>query len=176
MPLKINFGCGSSKIPGFLNCDADENLHPDTVVDLLKFPYPFEDATAGLIVLSHTIEHIQARFHEAILLEFNRILVKDGRLVITYPEFIKCAQNYITNHQGKRDFWEATIYGRQLTPWDHHVTAMETTAFKSLLTTCGFYEIIDHPEIDQPFNTVVTAKNGTRLPSYEEAMYKEFYT
>ena len=68
MPLKINFGCGSSKIPGFLNCDADENLHPDRIVDLLKFPYPFEDATAGLIVLSHTIEHIQARFHEAILL------------------------------------------------------------------------------------------------------------
>lgn len=173
--LKINFGCGDSKIKGFINCDADEKLQPDKIVDLLKFPYPFDNGEAGLIVLSHTIEHIQARFHEAVLLEFNRILKQGGRLIVTYPEFIKCAQNYIANYQGKREFWEATIYGRQLTPWDHHVTAMETTAFKSLLTTCGFYDIVDHPEIDQPFNTIVTAKNGTRLLSYIEDLHREFF-
>lgn len=171
--MKINFGCGTSKLPGFINCDADAALDPDKVVDLTSFPLDFETASADLIVMTHTIEHIQSRFHEAVLLEFNRILKEDGDLVIAYPEFIKCAQNYINNHLGKRDFWAATIYGRQLTKWDGHVALMDTVYFLDLLRLCGFKIVSASPEPDQQFNTVVRAKRTTRQLSYEEALYNE---
>lgn len=176
MLLKINFGCGTSKLPGFVNCDADEALNPDKVVDLTKFPYEFENASASQIIMTHTIEHIQSRFHEAVLLEFNRILIPGGELIIAYPEFKSVAKNYIDNYQGKRDFWAATIYGRQLTPWDGHVALMDSIYFVDLMRICGFENIVCNPEPGQIFNTVVRAKNGVRCPSYEEALFKEIFT
>lgn len=173
--MKLNLGCGTSKLPGFVNCDADAALNPDVVVDLLK-PLPFENESVDLIVMAHAIEHISEWYQQTLLFEFNRVLKSGGELVLTYPEFKKCAQNYIDNFQGKRDFWKATIYGRQLTEWDKHVTLMDTDVFKETLREHGFVEIQSAPEKHEAYNTVLRAKKGTRLISYEEAVVQEFFT
>ena len=112
--MRLNLGCGTSKLPGFINCDADEALNPDKIVDLTK-PLPSESSSASLVVCSHTIEHIPEMYHGTLLLEIQRVLKTYGKAIFAYPEFKKCALNYINNFQGKRDFWKATIYGRGLT-------------------------------------------------------------
>ena len=44
---------------------------------------------------------------------------------------LRLPQFWLDNKYGDRDFWEATIYGRQLFPADFHVCAIDSTDFKS---------------------------------------------
>ncbi|MDH5492762.1 MAG: hypothetical protein OEY14_12485 [Myxococcales bacterium] len=55
---RLNLGCGSRKLPGFLNVDASPECQPDAIVDLESLPWPFEDGSAQEILLSHVLEHL----------------------------------------------------------------------------------------------------------------------
>jgi len=56
--MRLNLGCGNSKIDGYLNVDSQEACAPDQVVDLETFPWPFEDNSVDEIVMSHVLEHL----------------------------------------------------------------------------------------------------------------------
>lgn len=57
--LKLDLGCGLNPRPGFEGVD---NLAPaQHKVDLLKFPWPWDDDSAEELNCSHFIEHIDAR-------------------------------------------------------------------------------------------------------------------
>lgn len=67
--MKLNLACGRNKIPGWYNVDISEQVHPDSVMDLLKFPwrregaiddfgFAFMDASVEEIFCSHFLEHI----------------------------------------------------------------------------------------------------------------------
>jgi hypothetical protein len=172
---KYNFGCGDNKIDGCINIDINEDFKPDLVLDFLTFPYPLEDSSASHIYFLHVIEHIQKIRHPYILLEFYRILSEDGRLIIAFPEFLKIAKHWVDNYLGKREFWEATIYGRQSTKFDYHVCAMYTPEFKQLLQEVGFDLVEVKPEVNQEFNTIIVAKKGTQGVSRELGVRKEIW-
>lgn len=56
--MKLNLGCGSRKLEGFLNVDNSPHCDPDLLVDLEQLPWPFDSGTASEIVLSHVLEHL----------------------------------------------------------------------------------------------------------------------
>ncbi|BBK39780.1 hypothetical protein STAQ_48580 [Allostella sp. ATCC 35155] len=56
--MKLNLGCGSRKLEGFLNVDNAAHCDPDLLVDLEQLPWPFESGSASEIVLSHVLEHL----------------------------------------------------------------------------------------------------------------------
>ena len=84
-PLKLNLGCGQYKKPGFVNVDAVEAANADVTWDLEKFPYPFEDQSASVIEMDHSLEHLNAPFD--VMAECHRILAPGGRLTIRVPHF-----------------------------------------------------------------------------------------
>ena len=53
--FKLNIACGKNKKPGFLGVDIWEGA--DIVVNLEKFPWPFETSSVDKIFCSHYIEH-----------------------------------------------------------------------------------------------------------------------
>ena len=53
---KLNLGCGSKNLEGFINVDKFGN--PDKKVDLEHFPWPWKDNSVNEIVLSHVLEHL----------------------------------------------------------------------------------------------------------------------
>lgn len=163
--LKLNIGCGNSKLEGFINIDCDAKMEPDLVHDITK-KFPYENESCDLIVMYHTIEHISKKQHALILMEFWRLLRKDGMLIFSFPEFTKCVENWKTNFRGMKDFWEATIYGRQASPSDYHVCIMDSDEFRSTLIACGFEIIKIIPEPLEPFNTIIKAKRHS-MHSYE---------
>ncbi len=167
-PLKLNLGCGSNKIDGFVNIDTELSCKPDLVHNFVCNRLPYKDNTVDEIICFHTIEHIQKRFHKQVLNEIWRVLKPSGNFVISYPEFIRCVDNWRRNYKGKREFWEATIFGRQLYESDFHVCIMYTPIFVSLLKDCGFSSIEWKEEPQQAHNTVVYALKGERLPGYED--------
>jgi predicted SAM-dependent methyltransferase len=169
----LNLGCGSSKIEGAVNIDSEISCHPDLVHDFTKKALPFENGTIKQVFFFHTIEHISKRLHRSILGEIHRVLEMDGIFYISYPEFIKCVENWKTNKGGLKTFWEATIYGRQLYPSDYHVALMDSLELEGLLREVGFKNIKSMPEEGEEFNTITACRKGEAYIPYEALVAAE---
>jgi predicted SAM-dependent methyltransferase len=167
-PIKLNVGCGDNKLEGYVNIDVNPNNKPDIALDITK-RLPLPDGCVDEIVMFHTIEHIEEKFHSGILSEFHRVLKPlTGVLYISYPEFSICANNYITNKSGMKDFWKHTIYGLQRAAGDYHVALMDTIIFVDLLQECGFQNIQYQEECGEHYNTIVRAMPGAIPQTYED--------
>lgn len=180
----LNLGCGttplkSSKDIEYTNMDIlalQDSAKVDVNYlewDILKVPYPVEHKFDSIYIF-HVIEHIPEFQHIILLSEFRRILKPDGQIVFTYPEFLRCADNYKTNKDGRRDYWKMTIYGRGYTEWDRHKALMDTPIFVKFLNENGFEVTKVSSEKSEPENTVLVCKLGAERLSYEELMGKEF--
>ena len=173
----LNLGCGpkpfkntSDKI--YTNVDMINN--PNIIKhNLTKSPYPFADKEFDRIYLFHAIEHIPEEKHVIILREIRRLLKPEGKAIISYPEFKKCAQNYIENKNDKEDFWKMTIFGRGTTEYDRHKALMDSEKFILTLKIAGLDLVRLYPEVNENYNTVVIAKRGDFILTYEELMRKE---
>ncbi len=167
---KLNLGCGSNKIKGFINVDKEPTCKPDLLCDFVKDKLPYKDHTIDEVVMFHTIEHISKRQHAHILNEIWRVLKPGGFITFSYPEFEACVENWRVNHLGRKEFWEATIYGRQFYSSDFHVCIMHTPDFISFLEFQGFTSIRVVPEPDEPWNSILWCAKGEKPPTYEDLM------
>jgi predicted SAM-dependent methyltransferase len=154
--VKLNLGCGDNKLPGFINIDSFAGVKPDLVHNIIETPLPYKDNSVDEVVFFHCIEHIPEHLHERVLGEIFRVLKKEAKFLISYPEFLKCVENYKTNLRGHRKFWKATIYGRQSHAGDYHVTLMDTRFFKQVLKKVGFeiVKVVEESK-ENPYNTLI---------------------
>jgi predicted SAM-dependent methyltransferase len=166
--MKLNLGCGANRIEGFVNVDIDAELKPDEVFDFRK-KFPYKDDSVDEIVMYHVIEHIERKYQDSVLTECWRVLKPNGKLTITYPEFLNCVENWKNNYKGNREFWEACIYGRQDSPSDFHVTIMHTEHFSIRLVHRGFEITAIGSEPNAAFNTYIKAKKVDNT-TYEEGL------
>lgn len=169
--MNLNLGCGDNKLNKFINIDIEPSVKPDLVHDFVNNKLPYEDGTVDRIVMFHTIEHIEKRFHSSLLAELWRVLKINATMLISYPEFSKCYDNWATNYKGMKSFWEATIFGRQLYKSDYHVCIMDSAEFSQVLTLHGFYKIAVCNETYEPHNTVISCyKNERGIKKYEDLL------
>lgn len=175
--LKLNLGCGLSKLKDFINIDIEPKVEPDLIQDFRLGLPQFKNNSVSEVYLIHTIEHIEEKYHFNMLTEVYRVLKPNGLFFCAYPEFTKAAQNYITNYLGQREFWKATIYGRQLYPGDYHVSLMDSSIFKQTLINAGFKpkSLIIKPEVQEHYNTRVWAFKGKPPVYYEESVKRAIW-
>ena len=85
--LKLNLGCGSWKVEGFLNVDSEPACEPDLVWDLEKVPWPFEDSCSQEILMSHVLEHLgrEPESYLAIVRELYRVARPGANVFIVVP-------------------------------------------------------------------------------------------
>src|SRR5580704_15184485 len=83
-PIKINLGCGTNILSGWVNLDCAALPGVDVVHDLNALPLPFADASVDEILCEDVLEHIN---YPPLLKECHRILVVGGRLRIEVPHF-----------------------------------------------------------------------------------------
>lgn len=170
--MKLNIGCGETKLEGFVNIDLEESTKPDLLLDLRKESFPYLNDSVEQINCLHNLEHIELKYWNHVLSEFYRVLQPEGKLLLAYPEFEICAKNFLENEKGLRDFWRWTLYGRQEYPGDYHVVPMRTIEVINYLETIGFHNLKYGPEFDQPHNTFVIAYKG-KLPKTRADILKE---
>lgn len=173
--MKLNYGCGEAKLEGFINIDSSELVKPDIICDIKKGNLPFKDEEIELIHCIHNLEHIELPFWPQLFSEFWRVLIPEGKLILAYPEFERCAINFIENSHGRRDWWRATLYGRQLYPGDYHVVPMITSEVIDALHCFGFNNIKAVPEPLEPYNTCLIAFKGQKALSREDVIRKEIF-
>jgi predicted SAM-dependent methyltransferase len=90
---KLELACGQNKREGWEGTDIAEVPGVDHVVDLLSFPWPFEDEHYGELAVSHFVEHIPlgAVGHEEPFFQFFgecwRILAPGGVMTVIAPYY-----------------------------------------------------------------------------------------
>lgn len=173
--FRLNIGCGEHKLDGFINVDIEKKVKPDLLHDISKGPLPIKDASVELIHCVHNIEHIAFARWPLVFKDFWRVLKMGGKLYLAYPEFEKCAKNFLTNHLGQKDFWRMTLYGRQLYPGDFHVTPVVTKDLIHFLFTLGFDNIKHAPEPKESYNTFLACEKVAKPMSRVALMKKEIF-
>ena len=83
--LKLNLGCGTNKLAGFVN--VDKLGVPDVRHDLEAIPWPWPDDSVAEVVLNHVIEHLgrEADTFIGILKELYRICTAGALIRIAVP-------------------------------------------------------------------------------------------
>jgi len=83
--LKLNLGCGHDKGKNFIN--VDKFGEPDVLWDLEKFPWPWDDNSAELVVMNHVLEHLGATTEVffGIIKELYRVCRDGARVKIAVP-------------------------------------------------------------------------------------------
>jgi SAM-dependent methyltransferase len=56
--MKLNLGCGETKIEGFVGVDRLSTAAVDVIHNLDIFPYPFEGSSVDEIMLDNVLEHL----------------------------------------------------------------------------------------------------------------------
>lgn len=173
--MKLNMGCGETKLDGFINIDVNESSKPDLVHDIRKKVFPYESESVDAIYAIHFIEHVERFYWDGMFQEFRRVLKSGGDLVLAYPEFEVVAKYFIENYLGQRNFWEAVLYGRQAYPGDYHVTAVTTSRVTNILRNLGFANIktvIEDLSVGG-YHTFLKCEKGA-MPLSKEEVTKRF--
>lgn len=87
MMLRLNLGCGSHKLDGYLNVDSQAACHPDQIVQLESIPWPWANNTVDEIFMSHVLEHLgaQTETYFSVIKELYRVCKPDARITIIVP-------------------------------------------------------------------------------------------
>ena len=83
----LNLGCGRTYIKNAINVDFFETEYCDEIVDLNKFPWPWEDNSIDEVYMLYFIEHFNSAQVINIFKEIHRILKVNGLLHIQCPHF-----------------------------------------------------------------------------------------
>lgn len=167
--MKLNIGCGDNKIDGFVNIDVNSKFAPDHCIDIRFNALPYDDNTVDEIWFCHTLEHIEKHHWLDIFYEFNRVLKPGGEFYITFPDFETCANRWIVNYKGMREYWEATIFGRQSDSADYHVSACSYIVVADKLRRTGF-DPVKQSNDGEDHNVLILAKKLHKTLTREDLL------
>lgn len=156
--IKLNLCSGGVNKEGFVSVDINPITKPDLLLDITKDKFPYEDGEVEEVWLMHGVEHIDRKQWDKIFMESLRVLKTNGKLVLGYPEFNVCAMNYMNDHQGQKEYWLKTLYGRRQWAGDEHVTACNSPEIQQILESCGYYRVRYAPESEtEYYNSILVA-------------------
>ena len=78
--IKIDIGCGTNKIEGFVGIDLDPKTNPDIVASALDLP--FETNSVDEVYSAHLGEHFDPTEAQQFFNEIYRVLKKDSKATI----------------------------------------------------------------------------------------------
>jgi len=114
--IKLHLGCGTKKLPGWINIDGVENCHPDLVHDLGK-PLPYADQSADEVRAHSVLEHFDKYMRYCVFSDWARVLKVGGLVHLEVPDFRKLIfrffkfrfDDFVDTMFGE-NMWESEIY------------------------------------------------------------------
>lgn len=141
---RVCLGSGNKTWPGFLNVDLVGE--PDVVSNVKDLI--FEDHSVPEIHAIHLFEHIERWDVERTLLEWKRVLVPGGKLILELPCLDKIMDLYSKGERSQR-LIQLGIFGEydESCPYMQHRWCWSIEEITSVLDSCGFKNI----EVVEPF-------------------------
>lgn len=147
--VKLNLGCGSKPLEGYINVDLFKQPGVDEVFSLDVIPYA--DHSVDAINSSHSLEHIPRLRAENALKEWARVMKKGGKLDLKVPDLEECCRLFVENPNYQDSWYMHTLYGVQdfrdtpEAPFEDkvnfgqiHYTGFTENRLRILLTQAGF--------------------------------------
>lgn len=85
--MRLNVGCGTLHLKGYVNIDIRKECQPDQVADIRKLPY--EDNSVDEIIALHVLETFPLWEAQNVLKEWHRVLRPGGAVDIELPSLNK---------------------------------------------------------------------------------------
>ncbi len=84
-PVRLNLGCGNSKLADFINVDLYGE--PDLRLDLESPDWPWADNSVDLILLNHVLEHLGQQFDvfNRVIKNIYRVCKPGAKVIINVP-------------------------------------------------------------------------------------------
>jgi predicted SAM-dependent methyltransferase len=158
--LKVNFGCGRARKPGFLNLDFAPTA--DFRLDLRR-GVPLPDGSCSLVYSEHFLEHLAyPEGAELFLKECFRVLGDGGQMLLSVPDtewplkeyaegggsYIKACVEENWHPPGCTTFMEHLNYhfrqrwsGRSYSHFENHRFAWDEETMRVKLTEAGFIDV-----------------------------------
>ncbi|WP_067616591.1 class I SAM-dependent methyltransferase [Dissulfuribacter thermophilus] len=136
--MKLHIGCGKKYLPGYKHLDIIDYDHVDYVCDAKRLKM-IDDETVSEIYACHILEHFKRNEVLEVLKEWHRVLVPNGLIRISVPDFEAIVAEYLVN--GDLNRLQGLLFGGQTYDYNFHHVAFDFTSLKSLLNEAGFYEI-----------------------------------
>lgn len=99
---KLNLGSGETYLEGYLNVDLDATKKVDVLLDFYEVPKIIDSNSLQEILMIHSISYLSEWKARDLLLELNKILRKDGQLIIEFPDSYKCASALLNTSSNPR--------------------------------------------------------------------------
>ena len=120
--INLNLGCGGDYKQGFINIDCSDAENVDVHADVREYLPNMESGSAGLVYMSHFLEHLPGSDVVAVLKECFRVLVNGGLVEIRVPNFAYYLDKYLDADKG---FWEDAKKTKALTHQIIHGRSVE---------------------------------------------------
>ncbi len=133
--MKLNLGSRDRNMEGFKNMDIEKHPGVDYVGDVSDLSR-FKDGSIEEIYASNILEHFPAVRTVEVLKEWNRVLEDDGRLLISVPDFKRCAELYL--EYGLQDWIVNMLWGDQEYETAFHYTGFDHNRMLRLLAQANF--------------------------------------
>lgn len=115
--IKLNLGCASRPLPGYINIDLDtleemKERYPNlTIPDDVKiyqydiFNLPFDNGTVSEVRCDSMLEHLSFLEEKLFFYEMERVLCSGGLLVFSVPDFEDLVKKWLAAEDDWRDFY-----------------------------------------------------------------------
>jgi len=136
--VKIYFGCGKKRLPGWINVDKFPTLGADVVLDSAALNLASDSVDE--IYSSHMIEHLPHDQFEQLLDEWYRVLKPGGKLTLRCPNFIWHVQQFLeaADYESRWARLEFIFGMSQFGPGLYHRNGFSAERLRRILTTHGF--------------------------------------
>jgi predicted SAM-dependent methyltransferase len=160
--LKLNIGCGTSGLPGWVNIDNSPTIllsrlpfgkrlfrTPDWARDVRRIDVrkriPFDDSSVSYIYSSHTFEHFSYDEALAVSRECFRVLKTGGILRVVVPDLSIAVREYLaeTNDPKASQYFVERLsltssFRDLLHPGSNHKQMFDSRSLVHLLREAGF--------------------------------------
>lgn len=134
--MMLDIGCGENSKKGDIGLDLRKTRYTDIVADAHMLP--FNDESFDNVHSSHLIEHLSHREVRNVLLEWIRVLKKNGTIEIRCPDLRARAFLFFLNPTWRN---VKNIYGGQDYAGNYHKCGFSYGLLKSLLESCGIRKV-----------------------------------
>ena len=91
--MKLNLGCGTDKLDGWINIDSVKEFSPDLVHDI-TLPLPYKDQSVEEVLAQDLLEHFDKYMRYLVFYEWTRVLRVGGKVTVQVPDFKKILFKY----------------------------------------------------------------------------------
>lgn len=99
--LKLNLGCGSDQLPGYVNIDLNPFANAELFLDFRKLGAEFAPGSIAEIRMMHSIGYLNLWQSQALFAEFFTLMQSNGVLILELPNLESCVERILQTAKQK---------------------------------------------------------------------------